>query len=565
MPFPIDHYYLTRQLIAYIGNKRSLLGFLYGVFSELAARHRISVFLDPFAGSGSVSRLARMMGFQVLANDWEFYSRVINECHLAIELRDMNRMFQGRGGIAKVLETLNNLSPPREGSLYIARYYAPMDTRRADYRRERLFYTRENALRIDAMRNRIEEWYPGFDLENVPYMEKMSLLALLLYQCATHTNTSGVFKACHKGFGGHGRDALKRIMGRIELDEPVLFDARQRSRVFSQDASDFVSSRTGDLCYLDPPYTGHQYGSNYHLLNTVALWDKPAAAIVLDQNGRLKRKAGIREDWVRTRSPFCYRDTAPSAFETLLGSIDCRFIILSYNTEGIVPFEELLEILSRRGRVGLYSSDYVKYRGGKQSLNRQNNNLELLLVVERGIERGGGISAEIRQILMEKKFRLLLKCSFIPERIRRHFETEKDGSLVYQDRRIPMPYLYRFDLWRQAARAFEFLDSCIPWGDSEHLAALYTRLSLCVCTDKREEVRILLDIIARLTDAKQKRFLMKRALWLLKKFAFRKYSELFWETFREIRITMRENGCAWGTLERDLVRLANTAVSRFSG
>ena len=30
-----------------------------------------------------------------------------------------------------------------------------------------------------------------------------------------------------------------------------------------------------DIAYLDPPYNQHPYGSNYHVLNSVVLWDKP--------------------------------------------------------------------------------------------------------------------------------------------------------------------------------------------------------------------------------------------------------------------------------------------------
>ena len=36
-----------------------------------------------------------------------------------------------------------------------------------------------------------------------------------------------------------------------------------------------------DIAYLDPPYNQHPYGSNYHVLNTVAVWDKPAGPALL--------------------------------------------------------------------------------------------------------------------------------------------------------------------------------------------------------------------------------------------------------------------------------------------
>ncbi len=54
--------FLTKQLIAYIGNKRSLLGFLGTVFKDLENKQGKTVFSDPFAGSGAVARLARSTG-----------------------------------------------------------------------------------------------------------------------------------------------------------------------------------------------------------------------------------------------------------------------------------------------------------------------------------------------------------------------------------------------------------------------------------------------------------------------------------------------------------------------
>src|SRR5271157_1973393 len=93
------HPYLSSQLIAYIGNKRALLRFLHGVFTLAAGHADAPVFLDPFAGSGAVSRLARMMGFSVAANDWEPYSHVINSCHIGLSPSDAGELFGQLGGL----------------------------------------------------------------------------------------------------------------------------------------------------------------------------------------------------------------------------------------------------------------------------------------------------------------------------------------------------------------------------------------------------------------------------------------------------------------------------------
>ncbi|MCK7503727.1 MAG: hypothetical protein MZV70_06155 [Desulfobacterales bacterium] len=113
----------------------------------------------------------------------------------------------------------------------MARWYAPRDTSRADWRTERLFYTRENAVFLDRVREHIERAYPLGPSPSIPTLRRARrrdlLLALLILEAAVHANTSGVFKAFHKGFGGHGRDAPPRILGAMELEPPLLPEAER--------------------------------------------------------------------------------------------------------------------------------------------------------------------------------------------------------------------------------------------------------------------------------------------------------------------------------------------------
>ena len=327
------------------------------------------------------------MGFPVAANDWEPYSFVINTCHLRLRPLDLDLLFQPHGGIDAVLADLNALPPLPGSQAYISRHYAPEDTDRADWLTERLFYTRENALVIDAVRQRIEEMYPAVPGQgdgNGAALQKAALLAPLLYEAATHTNTSGVFKAFHRGFGGHGRDALGRILGRIRLSRPVLRDSPSSAEVACMDAAAFLAGRTGEICYLDPPYAVHQYGSNYFMLNTIALWDRLPVSQERNADGRLTHKAGIRPDWTRTRSPFCYRDTAAAAMKGVVDAADCRWLVVSYSNEGLIGLEELCDLLAATGELSVLSKGYAKYPGGKQSLYRTTRNMELALVVRRG-------------------------------------------------------------------------------------------------------------------------------------------------------------------------------------
>ena len=557
--FDPDHPYLRKHLIAYIGNKRSQLDRLHRAFSSLESRRRINVFLDPFAGSGAVARLARTMGYRVLANDWEFYSYVLNFCHLCIRPRELPGLLVEKGGVEETFRILNTLSEVPEGDRYISRFYAPADTTRADYRTERLFYTAENARKIDAVRNRIEGWYPGFDSTGPRCTEKMLLLSSLLYECATHTNTSGVFKAYHKGFGGHSRDALKRITAGIELEIPVLHDSEQDSVVSCVDARQFAASHPADLCYLDPPYNQHQYGSNYHMLNTIALWDRPPVDDARSPDGTLRQKAGIRRDWVRTRSPFCRRETALKALHDLLEDVDAPLIVLSYNTEGVISLDDLMGELEKHGGIELFSNDYVKYRGGKQSIRREVHNMEMLVIVDRGHTTDGKQKHDVERHLREREIRMLLKQSFDPQRIEAVFRHDPEAIYFASENdaefRLAMMHLYRFK---------GLPESLCRLSDTE-LDQLRVKLVECICVDRQEELRVVVSVLrTRLSEA-ERRWYSRRALWLLRKFAFRKYRDQFWAELIWLKQLTEMEPSLFGRLCEGLAELERLARLRFEG
>jgi adenine-specific DNA-methyltransferase len=358
-----SHDYLSKQLIptwaTSAGPALAPPGVPKGVGKRGRGINLGMVFLDPFSGSGAVSRLARFMGFTVHANDWEPYAHIVTSAYLTVSKAEGESLYGGFGGGKQAFAFFNALTP-KPG--YIARTYAPRSTETADYRTERLFYTAENGAFIDTVRDAVEERWPGWDLPETDLREKILLVSALLYEAATHVNTSGVFKACHKGFGGHGHDALKRILSPMSLEFPVLYDG-PGCTAEQLDALDFLSRRSGDICYLDPPYTIHQYGSNYHLLNSIVLWDKPEMSNRLDSSGRLEDKAGIRGDWKRTKSRFCSRRTAAAALAEILDRADARSNVLSNKTDGLIGMDELREMLTSQGKVEFFADGYPAYAG----------------------------------------------------------------------------------------------------------------------------------------------------------------------------------------------------------
>ena len=77
--------FLTSQIITYIGNKRSLLGFIgdaVAIVKKNLKKEKLDV-VDIFSGSGIVSRYMKQHSSKIIANDLEDYSYVLNKCYLS--------------------------------------------------------------------------------------------------------------------------------------------------------------------------------------------------------------------------------------------------------------------------------------------------------------------------------------------------------------------------------------------------------------------------------------------------------------------------------------------------
>ena len=500
------------------------------------------------------------MGFRVAANDWEEYSRIINSTHLTLSPVEAERLFNNLGGLEKTLEHLNNLTGEPQQPL-ISRFYAPASTERADYRTERLFYTRENALFIDRVREEIDRMWPhkgaAHDL----------LMALLLYEAATHVNTSGVFKAYHKGFGGHSSDALSRIMAPMKLEYPVLIGGEDGCEVEQLDAADFLLKRSADLCYLDPPYNIHQYGSNYHLLNTIARWDFPPINNEIGQDGRLASKAGIRPDWKQTRSDFCSRAAAPEALRRVLDATDARWLVLSYNSEGIIPMKQLMDILTEFGHVEIHSLDYITYRGGRQSIHRRTYNTEFQLVVERRSEWGApGEPAQqparqpsLQRFLPAHRIQALLQGAFVPQRLRENFKTSDCRVLLADDAAG----------WLQTQKLYTFSE--VPSLQSlqqlsiETLQAVEHKLAAAACSDRQEELSVVRRLMCTEENPAARRRFEKKVLHILKKFTHKKYRRQWEIEIARLQELLSEDGSQLEVLRAGLDELIDLGRRRFDG
>jgi adenine-specific DNA-methyltransferase len=328
--------------IEFLGSKRRLLDFL----TQRIGKHAVEGehFVDLFCGTASVAAAFRGLGLRVTANDHLELCSTMAEARL---LNDGLPRFEGLlaaeeipSGDAEhpyrtVLALLNEISP-RDGFVY--RSYSPASAQFSDF--TRMYFSEENARRIDAIRRQIENW--GALLTRG---ERSLLIADLIRAVSVCSNTAGTY-GCF----------LKRWKPRA-LQPLQLSPSGQPSStgtghsVFRSDAEEIAESVEADVVYADPPYTKRQYAAYYHVLETIARYDSP----------ELIGKTGLRP-WAEESSDFCYRRKAPAALERLVGRVRARHFFLSYSADGQIADEAIREILSAHGKLAVAEVPYQRYR-----------------------------------------------------------------------------------------------------------------------------------------------------------------------------------------------------------
>ena len=358
--------YTTKQLITYIGNKRRLLDFIEAeiiTIKQKLGKDQITSF-DGFSGTGSVARLLKYHSSDLIVNDLEGYSYTINSCYLKTPSKKVQQE------INKIIDELNNLTFDVEG--VICNNYAPKDTFNVQMG-ERAFYTRENALIIDTIREKIKD-YPT---EYFDY-----LIAPLLVKASINTNTSGVFKGFHKKkdighFGGKDEvNTESRITKKIVLEKPVFSSQKHKCDVFlfKNDINEVIKELPPvDVAYLDPPYNQHPYGSNYFMLNTI---------LTNEVGEKLSKVSGIPQDW--KRSDYNYTKSASDSIKELISRIDAKYIIMSYNNEGIISEQGMKDIISELNYdYEIKKKDYNAYRGSRNLQDRDTMVEEQLWIIKK--------------------------------------------------------------------------------------------------------------------------------------------------------------------------------------
>jgi len=345
----------------YIGSKLSLLDFLEESINKVVDKN-CDTFCDLFAGTGIVGSYFKKKGYKIIANDIQYYSYVLNRHyignHKELNFAKLTKEIPNLKNIETknrkdfVCDYLSNLEGVKG---FIYQNYCLGGTK--DKAEPRQYFSDENGMRCDAIRQKIENWK---EQNLVSDDEYYFLITSLVESIDKYANTASVYGAFLKN--------LKRTaQNNLILKPAELIVNDQDHEVYNTDINEVAERVSGDILYLDPPYNHRQYATNYHILETIAKYDNP----------KIHGKTGLR-DYDKQKSLYCSRTQVKKAFKDLILKAKAKYIFLSYNNEGLMTLDDIEEILSLRGKYGYFTKEYNRFKAD----NSKNRNFKANKTIE---------------------------------------------------------------------------------------------------------------------------------------------------------------------------------------
>lgn len=312
----------------FIGGKSILLDNIVDVINKNT--ENVQKVGDLFTGSGVVSQTFKRLGYEVVTNDLMYMSYCLGRGQVELNIPPTFKKL----GINDVFTYLNNLNEPSDKSkCFIYNNYSPGDDCK------RMYFQPDNAWKIDAIRMQIESWH---QLKKVTEAEYYYLLACLLSAVPYVANIAGVYAAYLKHWD-------KRTYNSLDLKPLEIISSEKCCRAYNLNADEVCKMEYFDLVYIDTPYNSRQYGANYHVLETIARYDYP----------NIHGVTGMRD---YKKSEFCQKSVVSDAFYRLFQSLNTRYAVVSYNNEGLLTTEEMMNIIGNFGHVKLYEYPYRRYK-----------------------------------------------------------------------------------------------------------------------------------------------------------------------------------------------------------
>lgn len=351
----------------YLGNKYKLLPFITRVVENECKN--INTVADIFAGTGAVA--SAFIDKKIITNDI-MYSNYI--CHVAW----FSSEHYSEEKVIKIITQYNNLKITEDN--YMSDNFS------------NTYFSLDDCRKIGFIRQDIED---KFNLGYINARERALLITSLLYAMDKIANTCGHYDAYRQGV-----EFEKHLELYVPQPEP---DVNENNVCYNMDTNELAPEIEADLIYIDPPYNSRQYCDAYHLLENVARWEKPEVFGVARKMDRTALK-----------SDYCTQK-ATVAFENLIDSIHAKYILLSYNnmankgndrSNAKISDNDIMRILSKKGKVKVFSEDYKAFSTGKSDIQANQERLFLCIcnnerkeVIPSALNYTGGKYKLLSQIL----------------------------------------------------------------------------------------------------------------------------------------------------------------------
>ena len=341
----------------YIGSKFSILSYIDEVIEDFTEQKKNIIFCDIFAGTGVVSKYFKEKGYNIISNDIQYFSYVLLKG--LIENSEELKFEKLTKRHIDPFMCLNGLNG-KKGFIY--KNYSLGGTKKKEY--ERQYFSDENAKKIDAIRIKIEKWRKR---KTITENEYFYLLACLLEASDKVANTASVYEAFLK-------DLKKSAQKKIIINPLELVFKNKKYTIYNADSKDLIRKIKGDILYIDPPYNSRRYDTNYHILETISLYDNP----------KIKGKTGLRVEDSK-KSNYCIKNKAASELEDLIKNAKFKYILLSYNDEGIISSKEIKEIMSKYGVYKRYEKRHKRFKSDSSREYKKDYTVEYIHCLHKDI------------------------------------------------------------------------------------------------------------------------------------------------------------------------------------
>lgn len=332
----------------FIGNKELIANDIRQLLEEKGLLDRGLTFFDACCGSGAVSD-ALKDSFDIRINDILEWCVLYTRGRLVAASCTFSRL--GFDPFA----FLADKTRCREGFFF--EHYSPGGS-------ARMYFTARNASRIDYIRQTIGEWQAVGSIDEDEYAH---LLASLIESLSAVSNTAGVYGAFLKHWDPRALRDLE-FLPVVSRDAPCGDLAEHNARI-----EDIIGEVDCDVLYLDPPYTQNQYGTQYHILETLVKNDRPSLSAITGS----RPVTPMKSEWSRDIRKHIL-------FDRVIANTRARYIVFSYSTDGFMSRSYIETVLKRYGKVDTLVCRPISYRKYTNTKSREDgDHIEYLFFVEK--------------------------------------------------------------------------------------------------------------------------------------------------------------------------------------